>query len=86
MSHTASPTVGAARSEALLARLRARRKLPPAIERKRIRRAAGASLRDVAAAIGVSHTAVVRWEKGADPGPHTRAYAELLDELKSLTA
>ena len=68
----------------LLERLRARRALPPAAERKRIRTEAGASLRDVAREVGVSATAVIRWERGASPGAKTTAYARLLDELRRM--
>jgi len=70
----------------LLDRLRARRALPLAAERRQIREAAGASLRDVAREIGVSATAVIRWERGASPGSHTVAYAQLLEELSRLAA
>lgn len=79
----------------LLARLRAQRELPRAAERKKIREGAGASLRDVAKALGVSPAAVHRWEGGkkpgartlgASPGPLTAAYAALLEELKRLAA
>lgn len=69
----------------LLDRLRARRTLPVAAERKRIREAAGASLRDVAKELGVSATSVIRWERGASPGGRTAAYAELLAELERIT-
>jgi hypothetical protein len=77
------------RSEALLEQLRSQRRLPPATERRRIREAAGVSLRQLAAAIspsGVSPMAVVRWEAGSTPRnpAHVRAYARLLDELKRL--
>jgi transcriptional regulator with XRE-family HTH domain len=68
----------------LLERLRARRALPVAAERREIRVAAGASLRDVAREFGVSTTSVIRWERGGSPGPHTVAYARLLDELRRL--
>ena len=70
----------------LLERLRAKRALPPAAERRRIRDQAGASLRDVAREIGVSATSVIRWERGGSPGPHTAAYARLLEELKRVAA
>jgi DNA-binding transcriptional regulator YiaG len=72
--------------DALLARLRAQRKLPPAAERKRIRKAAGVSVRQLAAALGVSRMAPVRWEKGAMPRDpeHVREYAELLAEFERL--
>jgi DNA-binding transcriptional regulator YiaG len=70
----------------LLARVRSRRKLPPAAERRQIRKAAGLSLRDIAAAVGVSHTAVAAWEQGSMPREHEATYARLLDELKRLAA
>lgn len=68
----------------LVDRLRARRELPDADERRRIREAAGASLRDVARELGTSATSVIRWERGADPGPLTLRYARLLDQLRQL--
>jgi transcriptional regulator with XRE-family HTH domain len=68
----------------LLERLRAKRRLPPADERRRIRVQAGASLRDIARELGTSATSVVRWERGASPGAKTPAYARLLDELRRL--
>lgn len=68
----------------LLERLRAKRALPLADERRQIRLDAGASLRDVAREIGVSPTSVIRWERGSSPGIHTSAYARLLDELRHL--
>jgi transcriptional regulator with XRE-family HTH domain len=70
----------------LLKRVRARRVLPVPRERRRIREAADLSLRDVAAALGVSHTAVASWEAGATPREHRAAYADLLDELTKLVA
>jgi hypothetical protein len=70
----------------LLERLRAKRTLPAAVERRRIREAAGASLRDVASEIGTSATSVIRRERGASPGVHTAAYSRLLDELKRIAA
>jgi len=71
----------------LLEQLRSRRLLPAGAERRRIREAAGVSLRQLAAAItpaGVSPMAVVRWEAGATPrdSEHLRAYGELLEELR----
>ncbi len=69
----------------LLERLRAKRELPLPAERRRIRVAAGASLRDVAHELGVSHTAVRRWEtKPSVPRESRIAYARLLDELRQL--
>jgi transcriptional regulator with XRE-family HTH domain len=69
---------------ALLERLRSQRQLPPAAERRRIREAAGVSLRQLAAAVGVSAMAIVRWEQGATPrNPHhLHAYGRLLDEFR----
>jgi hypothetical protein len=77
-------TVGGA--EALLEQLRARRQLPTAAERRRIREAAGVSIRQLAAAVGVSPMAPVRWELGAQPRnpEHARVYARLLDEFRLL--
>jgi DNA-binding transcriptional regulator YiaG len=77
------------RAEALLNRLRSQRRLPPATERRRIREAAGVSLRQLASAIppsGVSPMAVMRWEAGSIPRDpaHVRAYGRLLNELKRL--
>jgi DNA-binding transcriptional regulator YiaG len=70
----------------LLAHHHLRRKLPPAAERQRIRQAAGISLRELAAALGVSHMAVVRWEAGARPADpaHVASYGRLLNELRRL--
>lgn len=67
----------------LLAQVRARRKLPPAPERRRIREQAGLSLRAVAAALSVSHQTVSYWERGATPRASLcDAYARLLDEVR----
>jgi len=68
----------------LVDRIRTRMELPPAAERRRIRKAAGISLRDVAAACGVSHTAVATWERGATPRDSRGAYVRLLGELRRL--
>jgi DNA-binding transcriptional regulator YiaG len=75
------------RAEQLLRELRARRRLPPAAERRRIREAAGVSLRQLAAAVGpsgVSWMAVNRWEQGSQPRnpAHAAAYADLLEQLQ----
>jgi len=73
-------------TEALLEQLWAQRKLPPAAERKRIRVAAKVSIRQLAAALGVSPMAPVRWEQGATPRDpqHLRDYADLLAEFRRL--
>jgi DNA-binding XRE family transcriptional regulator len=62
-------------------------KLPPPAERARIRRESGATLRDVAAELGVSPMTVARWEAGT---VHPRldqaaAYARLLAAIASAT-
>jgi transcriptional regulator with XRE-family HTH domain len=67
---------------ALLDRLRAKLTLPLPPERRLIREAAGASLRDVASELGTSATSVIRWERGANPGKHADAYARLLAEFQ----
>ena len=68
----------------LLEQVRARRSLPKADERRRIREAAGVSLRDMAAVLGVSHSLVRHWELGGTPRAQRAAYADLLDELQRL--
>jgi len=69
----------------LLEHLRAKRELPLPEERRRIREAAGASLREVARELGVSHTAVRRWEtERSIPREARVAYAQLLEELRRL--
>ena len=78
---TGSDTTGV---DALLTRLRARRSLPTAAERRRIREDAGISRREMAKALGTSWTSVQRWEEGARPRKHEAAYARLLDELRRL--
>lgn len=70
----------------LLEQVRAQRTLPVAAERRRIREAAGVSLRGMGEALGVSHTAIASWEAGAMPREQRAAYAALLNELRRLTA
>jgi len=65
----------------LLVRARARRQLPSAEERRRIREAAGVSQRELALALGVSWTAVQRWENGARPRSRVEEYATALAQL-----
>ena len=72
--------------DALLANTRSRRRLPPADERRHIREAAGVSQRQLARALGVSWTAIQRWEGGARPRrpEHVTEYRRALDGLRSL--
>jgi DNA-binding transcriptional regulator YiaG len=65
----------------LLVRVRSRRQLPPPAERRRIRETAGVSQRELALALGVSWTAVQRWEQGASPRTHIDEYATALARL-----
>ena len=59
-------------------------RLPPPEERARIRREARASLRDFAAALGISPTTMQRWEAGDGEIrlDHAVAYAGLLTALR----
>jgi transcriptional regulator with XRE-family HTH domain len=61
-------------------RLRTRRDLPPPEMRRALRRAAGASLEDVARVVGVTRQAVALWESGArEPrGENLNSYADVL--------
>lgn len=71
----------------LLENARARRGLPDPDERKRLRVDAGLSLRQVAQALDVSHTAVMFWEAGQMPrGEALLGYIELLDGLQRIEA
>jgi DNA-binding transcriptional regulator YiaG len=62
--------------------------LPPPDERRKIRVAAGVSFAEVGAELGVSATAVMRWERGTSTPRRDRAvaYRRLLDELQKATA
>ncbi|MFE1786175.1 helix-turn-helix transcriptional regulator, partial [Streptomyces sp. NPDC059506] len=68
--------------DALLARVD-QPDLPPPAERERLRRAAGLTQEQIAAALGVRRATVVNWESGkAEPRPPRReAYIRLLDGL-----
>ena len=72
----------------LTARIAARRSLPEPAMRRAIRRAAGASLEEVAAAFDpkVSRYAVMAWERGTrNPGPSNLAqYVAILRMLQGL--
>jgi DNA-binding transcriptional regulator YiaG len=71
-------------TDELLRRVRARRRLPLPAERRRIRRQARVSLREMAGALGVSHGTIRNWEAGATPREHRAAYARLLKKLETL--
>jgi transcriptional regulator with XRE-family HTH domain len=73
------------RAEQLLEQVRSRRRLPAPTERRRIRKKAGVSLRDMGAALGVSHTLIRKWEAGSTPRKRRDAYAQLLADLKRLS-
>ncbi|MCU1591669.1 MAG: hypothetical protein JWP11_2925 [Frankiales bacterium] len=59
------------------------RRLAKSGEAQALRLAAGLSLREVADAVGISHSNLWRWEAGkrAPRGPAAVAWARLLDEL-----
>jgi DNA-binding transcriptional regulator YiaG len=68
----------------VLRKARAAQAIPSPHVCRAIREAAGLTLRDVGAALGVSYTTVFYWERGRNrPGPAVREkYAELLSELR----
>ncbi len=72
------------RVDTLIDRVRTRNTLPPPAERVRIRKAAGVSQRELAAALGVSWTAVQRWETGATPRSSSAEYAYALRRMQEL--
>jgi transcriptional regulator with XRE-family HTH domain len=73
----------AAEIEGLLARGRARRRLPEPTVRRLLRQRAQLSQREVAAALGVTHPTLSRWEAGrrTPGGLLLERYVELLDRL-----
>jgi transcriptional regulator with XRE-family HTH domain len=74
--------------DAVDALLASRAPLPPPEERKRLRRAHGLTVEEVAAALKVRRATVSGWEsvrKTTEPrGPEREAYARLLDKLAEL--
>ena len=66
-----------------LAPFRARRRLPPPAERRRLRERAGLSHRDAAEVLGVHPSTIHYWERGrVNPSKRNAlAYAALLDQL-----
>lgn len=69
--------------ETALGHARDRRRMPGPAERRVIRKAAGLTQVDVAAALGVSRVSVVRWESGARTprGELANRYLSLLARL-----
>lgn len=72
--------------EELAERLERRQLLPPPAKRRAIRKAAGASQADIAAAVGVHRESVSRWERGEriPRGPHADAYLAVLARLREI--
>lgn len=70
----------------LIAAIKKRDALPTTAERKRIRMAVGVSVRQMGAALGVSHMSIQNWERGGNPGTSEMAekYADLLRRLEEL--
>ena len=68
----------------LLASVQARRELPPPVMRRAIRQAAGASLRAIAEAVGVTPQAVAFWERDerTPTGDRLLRYVEVLRSLE----
>jgi DNA-binding transcriptional regulator YiaG len=70
--------------DAFIADLQASR-LPDTAARKGLRESAGLSSRQLASALGVTATTVIRWERGAIPSrEHAIRYREVLDALRGL--
>lgn len=71
-------------TDQLRARMQMRQDIPAPKECRRIRKAAGLTLRDVAKALGTTHGAVGFWERGErKPRPEMRArYLEALDAMR----
>lgn len=69
--------------ETLIERARARKTSPPPDQCRRIREEAGASLAEVGAVVGVSASAVWRWEHGLrhPAGDNLTRYVSLLEAL-----
>lgn len=70
--------------EQLTERAQIRRDLPPPSMRRALRKAAGVSLSEVAAIIGVTRQAVALWEGGdrTPRGTNLDEYARVLRELR----
>lgn len=79
-------TAAAVDGNDLVSRVRAAQ-LPPVAVRRRIRRRANASLRDMGLSLGVSPMTVLRWAQGTtEPRlENAIAYRQLLDALDEAT-
>lgn len=75
--------VFALKLQALQEKSRIHRRLPPPPMRRAIRKNAGITQSDVAAALGVDRVTVARWERGerTPRGALLRAYVKLLESL-----
>jgi transcriptional regulator with XRE-family HTH domain len=73
---------------ATLLRVARARSLAASGEARRLRKAAGLSLQEIAGGVGCSAVAVWRWENGerAPRGEAAARYAALLDQLAKLPA
>jgi len=71
--------------EELRKRAQAHRSIPSPDRARAIREEAGASIRDVAGVLGVSPTAVWRWEHGnrRPSGRNLERYVDLLEAISS---
>ena len=69
-------------------RVRSRRELPSPTDRRAIRKAAGLTLQEVGAAVGVSGQAIGMWEAGSRTprGPHLERYVDVLRILREAAA
>jgi DNA-binding transcriptional regulator YiaG len=74
--------------ESLTRRVKARRELPPPETQRALRRAAGASLADVAKVVGTTRQAVSLWELGrrSPTGGRLDAYLEVLRVFREAAA
>ena len=83
-----SATLDETRLQELARRVRARQGLPSPDARRALRRAAGISLDDIAAVVGVTRQAVGLWEAGArtPQGPNLDSYAAVLETLRRACA
>lgn len=74
--------------DAVRERLKLHADLPNPSERRRIRESAGLTAREVAAAVGASHQAILMWEQGqrSPRGDFLVRYVEALNAMREATA